>query len=458
VHKKYLANLLSRRDFLRSSAGLLATGALLNGCVAPAPGATPGGAAPAEGSQSIEEIYVMTVAAFADMGMRDATQMINDALDDENYRYVLEESPDGWETKVLAMIRENDVRWSANGIADSGKQWSYIQMGLVQPLDDMLAASSVPWAQSLAEQYVDPKIDEYTKFEGKTYYVPMKLNIHLMGYREDYLKAAGYEEIPETWDEFDVMLGKLKETHADENVVPFACRKEVFRTLGTAFTTFVENPYNSDNMLRIDSEEWLDCIAMFKSWFDRDYTNLAVLQDPMPDWQSGKVAIGIDSHSWIRIGRSIWTAENVKGTVPPKTDRNNPLRTWIHLDSGFVPVNAPNPQEGLDWLLTMLGPEGAPADRHWSGTLTFSGMPVHQNQYEKLIANTDQFPEIKQGYDALATSTMVPLAAGRYYPIIQSKIWPWLERYWGNEIDGRTAMQNVMDEVEQELEKQIAGS
>ena len=455
MREEHLVRLLSRRDLLKGSAGLLAASALLNGCAAPAPSGTTSTASQAPSSQSVEDIYVMVLAAFADMSFRDATQMINDTLGEENYRYVLEEMAEGWETKVLAMVQEGDMRWSANGIADAGKQWNFVQQGMVQPLDDLLASSTIPWATNQRENYVDPKIDDYTKVDGKTYYVPMKLNIHLMGYREDYLQAAGYDAIPETWDEFDVILGKLKETHEAENVLPFAARKEVFRTLGTAFTTFVENPYDENNMLRINSEEWLDCIEMFKSWFDKGYTNLAVLQDPLPDWQSGKIAIGIDSHSWIRIGRSVWTAEKVKGTVPPKTDRNNPPRTWIHLDSGFVLGGAPRPQEGLDWLLSILGPEGGPADRHWSGTLAFSGMPVHTNQYEKLIANSDEFPELQAGYDALKTSVLQPLEAGRYYPIIQSKIWPWLERYWGNEIDAKTAMQNVIDEVEQEVEKQI---
>lgn len=63
-------------------------------------------------------------------------------------------------------------------------------------------------------------------------------------------------------------------------------------------------------------------------------------------------------------------------------------RTWVHLDSGFVFAEAPHPQEGLGWLLQTLGPEGAAGDRHWSGTLTFSGMPVHKSQYEKLIASS----------------------------------------------------------------------
>ncbi|MEZ4680500.1 MAG: hypothetical protein R2932_40430 [Caldilineaceae bacterium] len=55
----------------------------------------------------------------------------------------------------------------------------------------------------------------------------------------------------------------------------------------------------------------------------------------------------LDSHSWIRLGRSVWGADKIKGVVPPKVDAGNPKRTWVHLDSGFVFAEAPHPQEGL---------------------------------------------------------------------------------------------------------------
>ena len=64
------------------------------------------------------------------------------------------------------------------------------------------------------------------------------------------------------------MLGKIKETLAAD-VVPLAVRKDIFRTLGIAFTTFVENPFDENFMLKIDSEEFMDCIRMFRGWFDK---------------------------------------------------------------------------------------------------------------------------------------------------------------------------------------------
>lgn len=297
--------MISRRELLKGTvgaAGLAATAGFLNGCVA---STGPAGTTAGQGAQTPLDVYTIIPAFFVEMGMGEATDLYNEQIKDEGVHIVWEESPDGWETKAMAMVRENNVRWSASGYAQFDLQWNYIQMGLAQPLDDLLAASQIPWAQDHQNSFYYSNIYETTRYQGKTYFIPMKLNIFMAGYNQELLQAAGYETIPETWDEFEVMLGKIKEKLGDQDVVPFTVRRDIFRTLGIAFTTFVDNPYNSDNMLRIDSEEFLECIKMFKRWFDQGYTNLALMQDPMPVWQQGKIAVGFDSHSWIRLGRSV---------------------------------------------------------------------------------------------------------------------------------------------------------
>jgi hypothetical protein len=103
-----------------------------------------------------------------------------------------------------------------------------------------------------------------------------------------------------------------------------------------------------------------------------------------------------------------------------------------------------------------LGPEGAPADRHWSGTLTLSGMPVHQNQIDRLLGADTTTPELSAVYEAVPHSQLVPMEAGKYLPIINTKLMPWLERYWGGEVELDQAMQNAMDEINTELDKQLA--
>lgn len=70
------------------------------------------------------------------------------------------------------MVRDNEIRWSASGYSQFDLQWGHIQMGLVQPLDDLLAASSVAWAQNYQDAFYYPQIAEVCKYEGKTYFIP----------------------------------------------------------------------------------------------------------------------------------------------------------------------------------------------------------------------------------------------------------------------------------------------
>ena len=54
---------------------------------------------------------------------------------------------------------------------------------MAMPIDDMVKASPVAWAKDMKATYYAPNIDDVNRFEGKLYFVPMKLNIHLLGYR-----------------------------------------------------------------------------------------------------------------------------------------------------------------------------------------------------------------------------------------------------------------------------------
>lgn len=160
---KWNQPIISRRELLKGTvgaAGLAATAGLLNGCAVPT-GSSSAPAAP--GGQTMLDVYTIIPAFFVEMGMGEATDLYNEQIKDKGVHIAWEESPDGWETKALAMVRENNVRWSASGYAQFDLQWNYIQMGLAQPLDDLLAASKIPWAQDHQNSFYYSNIYDTTR-------------------------------------------------------------------------------------------------------------------------------------------------------------------------------------------------------------------------------------------------------------------------------------------------------
>jgi hypothetical protein len=467
----------SRRMFLGTSAGLIGAAALA-ACSAPAqpeskpaaPAATSAPAAPAAApakpaeaakpaapaAESAKNVKAMVQATWAELGMRDATAAFNTQMSGK-ILVELEDVADGFEPKVLAMIKDKSVPWSAHGYAPFFNQYNYIKSGLAMPIDDQVKASSVAWAKDMKGTYYAPNIDDVNRFEGKLYFVPMKLNIHLLGYRSDYLRKAGVDKIPDTWDDFEKVLGEVKKANEADGVIPFAIRKEFYRTLGTSFVTRKQQIWDDKGIFNLDVPEFYDTINMYNRWFKNGLvtTDSFIAAGDIAMWEKGKIFAGIDSHSWIRTAKKVWGNDNVAGSLPPQATKTDKPRTWMHVDSGFLISGGPEPQAGADWLLSIFAPDGDPADKWWPKVITFSGSPVHKTMFEKYVTTNKDYPEIADSYKSIANSTIMPVVVGASYPATQSKIWPWMERFWAGEISDKDAVTGAMKEIQEEIQKSV---
>src|SRR5690242_8956373 len=229
----------------------------------PADAAKPAAAAPVGGSKSVKTLVDQS---WAELGMNDATAAYNEAMKGK-VQVELESGAAGWEPKALAMIKDKSIPWSAHGYAPFFNQYNYIKSGMTAPIDDLVKASPVPWAKDMKGAYYAPNIDDVNRFEGKLYFVPMKLNIHLLGYRSDYLKKAGIDKIPDNWDDFEKALGEVKKATAADQVIPFAIRKEFYRTVGTSFVTRKQQIFDDKGVINLDQPEFYDTINMYNRWF-----------------------------------------------------------------------------------------------------------------------------------------------------------------------------------------------
>ncbi|NCV02308.1 MAG: hypothetical protein EBV53_14160, partial [Proteobacteria bacterium] len=242
---------------------------------------TTAAAAPAAANN---KIITMVDKTWADLGMLDATVRFNQERADLG-NVTLEETAQGWDTKVLAQIKEKNLRWSGHGYAAFFDSFKYIKAGLVAPLDDYLKTSKVAWGGKQKESYFTSRIYDALQFQGKQYFIPMKANVHLVGYREDYLQMAGYDKFPATWDEVDKMMRKMKPILAKDEVVAMGISRDMFRTLGTMFTTFIEKPFDDQGVLKFESQEWFMLLEMLKKWKDDGLARLDPHGDSMDVWQ-----------------------------------------------------------------------------------------------------------------------------------------------------------------------------
>ncbi|MCX5988439.1 MAG: extracellular solute-binding protein [Chloroflexi bacterium] len=412
---------------------------------------TTAAAAPAAANN---KIITMVDKTWADLGMLDATVRFNQERADLG-NVTLEETAQGWDTKVLAQIKEKNLRWSGHGYAAFFDSFKYIKAGLVAPLDDYLKTSKVGWGGKQKESYFTSRIYDALQFQGKQYFIPMKANVHLVGYREDYLQMAGYDKFPATWDEVDKMMRKMKPLLAKDEVIPMGISREMFRTFGTMFTTFIEKPFDDQGVLKFESQEWFMLLEMLKKWKDDGLARLDPHADSMDVWQKGKFAFSLGSHSLVRIGRQVWGTAKVKGANPAQANASAPPRTWVHIDSGFVFPGAPNPQLATDWLLSILGPDGTIAERWWRGVTTFSGQPVHQNWIDKVLKDNKDLSEVYEVLKLVPNSQIISLPVAGAYAITEAKMWPYLDRFFKGDIGIKEAMSATRKEVDEEVAKQL---
>jgi ABC-type glycerol-3-phosphate transport system substrate-binding protein len=416
---------------------------------AAAAGATP--AAAAKPGAAPKEIFTMVDKTWSDLGMKAATEQFNKEHGPTLGTVVLEETAQGWDTKVLQQIRDNNLRWSGHGYAPFFDSHKYIKGGLVAPIDDYLKSSKIAWGQKQQDAYFTKRIYDALLLDGKQYYIPMKANVHLVGYRQDVVQSAGYEVFPKTWDEVDKMIAKLKPELEKQDMVAMGISRDMFRTLGTAFTTFIEKPFDDDGVLKFESPEWFQWMELVKKWQDMKMVRVDG-PEHSDAWQKGKFVFSLGSHSQVRLGRGVH-GPKVNGAPPPQPNTTQPPRTWIHIDSGFVFPNAPNPQLATDWLLSILGPDGAPAEAWWKTVVTFSGQPVHQPMVEKALKDNQSLKEVWEIMQLVPNSQIITLPVAGAYAIVQAKIWPHIDNYLAGKGSLKDEMAATRKEVNEELAK-----
>jgi maltose-binding protein MalE len=433
--------------------GGLGAAALLAGC------ATPGGA-PASGGQTaggVANIRVLTSNTFLDAMVQPATDVFNQE-NSARANVKVEQAPDGWDSKTLAMVRDKSVLWSSYAVDSFFNLYQRIVTGMAQPLDPYLNSTKVPGMKDFKSKYISPVVYDSGVHKGKFYMMPSKLNMTITPYNVGMVKGVGYAEPADTWDEMRVMLRKIKDQYAKDDVWPCDVNLDLWRTLGGIYCSMSDKPYTAEGQIKLDSPEWAATLDYVKGLYTDKLANPAFLgtTDGAAAWQKGKVALIWNYPSTLNIATTAFGFEAYTAANMAKTAKGAANRTWLHVDGTYLISNSPAPQEAADWIFSMLAPEGKASDAFAAGTITRSGSPMYKAHIESsLIKGNAQYPWLYNSYKMMEHSTAAPLSPLHFLVDAAGK--KYLPGFFKGEMSLKDAVTRMQADVDKDKSKMLAG-
>ena len=181
---------LSRRQFLQATGGV-SLAALLAACAptaAPTTGSTSSESGAAPAAQGAQEINFLVRPDIRSAYAADAA--VEAWNKDHESKVTVDEPAGAADTKIQAAIAAGDLIW--DGFAVIEGPWSiesWVSRGLIQPLDDLIAVSTVEDAAKVVPGII-PSVLESSKYEGKQYTIPGNVGSVALGWFWEPLKTA----------------------------------------------------------------------------------------------------------------------------------------------------------------------------------------------------------------------------------------------------------------------------
>lgn len=364
----------------------------------------------------------------------------------------LEQVPDGWEAKVMAMIRSGDVQWDGNGIMTPfvrKVQWA--ESGMVQSVDQFTAGSNVDGAKELLGDLV-PTIKQDITYKGKVYGVPYSVEaIGLMWYREP-LAAVGYNDVPATWDDTLDAAKKVGAKFKDEQITPIAWVGAIHTGIQGLMHTATKTPYTDEGLLDITGPAGQKALSWMQTLVKEGVTPPHGSDGYLELWQRAKLSMLLAQNS-----RGVW-AQRVHG--PEKADTGKlplPAKGVVNAGSPFwsntfvLFEKAKQPQAYVDFLIWLLGPKNPEVHK---AIIDSGKAPTLNSIYKSLVEPNATFRWMAQHRDMIADS--VPYPENTFWEIQNSKITPWITKLMAKDskLTPEEAMANALKEIKEEIAKQ----
>ncbi|MCC6167760.1 MAG: extracellular solute-binding protein [Caldilineaceae bacterium] len=435
---------LSRRQFLQATGGV-ALGALLAACAAPAAAPSGGAAGEAAPAQGAKEINFLVRPDIRSAYAADAAAEAWNAEFEQ--KIVLDEPAGAADTKIQAAMAAGDLIW--DGFAVIEGPWaieSWVSRQLIQPLDDLIAVSTVPDADKVIPAII-PSVLESSKYEGKQYTIPGNVGSVALGWFFEPLEAAGVEP-PQTWDEVRAAAEKIKEAAPDWTPYDAACSPlcDLIAMIWGATST----PLTDEGLV-----DWTgEASTAALTW--------------MQEMVAAELMPGVHSESfgnWLKGGTAIMSSYDVHGTMAQQTFGVDAATTGINirrekdnpqagapfwLNGSVVLQNAENPQGMIDFYLWWFGPSNKATGQQIA---TVAAKPAYQYTYDEFIAGDPVQQWQIDGIELVRNS--VPFPANLFWGIQNTAAAPWIEKALdpANNLSAAEAMQSALDEMHIEMDK-----
>ncbi len=377
-----MSSTYSRRSFLKMAAVSSAAG-LLAACVAPV--AAPGAAAP--GAQGNVVRILMPSWATAEMPFDTAAREFSEANLGTSIQ--IQTAGEGWDTKVMSQIASDTLEWSGAGIASSASsslpRWILTEM--IQPMDDLIAASSVEGAATMLDDML-PVLREASTYEGNFYGIPYSFENISFNWRTDYFEAVGATEAPTNLDDWLEIARELKTWGAEEQIYPTSFIPDLDASVGTLIYGSTTEPFDEDTLLKWESEEAIYALSFYRQLvLEEELTPPHGFDGWLDAYYAGKVA-SVQAQS----SRGVW-GQLAFGT---DTVRTSPVPTRVEENAGTpfwgncvgVLNKAPHAQEALDYFVYTMGPQNLTFQKTAINT---GKTPVYQSIYDDVINADPQF-------------------------------------------------------------------
>lgn len=428
---------LSRRQFLIATGGVTMAAAL-------AACATPSGG---EGGGATQEVQEINFLVRPDIRNAYAADVAAEAWNGENEQQIILDEPAGAaDTKIQAAIAAGDLIW--DGFAVIEGPWSiqsWVTRDLIQPLDELIAVSTVPGADQVVPAII-PSVLESSTYEGKQYTIPGNVGSVALGWYWEPLEAAGVEP-PQTWDEVRAASEAIAASAPEWTPFDAACNplcNHVSMIWGAT-----DAPLTDEGLVDWTGEASVAAL---------EWKQAMVADELMPGLHQESFS------NWLKGGTAIMTSYDVHGTMAQQTFGMDAATTGLNIRlekddpkagcpfwlNGSVVLNgAANPQGMIDFYLWWFGPEN---EANGEQIATVAAKPAYQYTYDQFIeGNADQEWQL-QGIELVRNS--VPFPANLYWSIQSTVAGPWIEKALdpANNLSAAEAMESALAEMQEEID------